>query len=63
VGEVLAVHAKPDRDYVVIGRAATFKRPYSALLNDLETALKRVGAYVKADESVEGGAVNGEARR
>lgn len=63
VGDVLAVHAKPDRDYVVIGRAATFKRPYSALLNDLETALKRVGAYVAADEPAGGGTVDGESRQ
>ena len=63
VGDVLAVHAKPDRDYVVIGRAATFTRPYAALLNDLETALKRVGAYVAANEPVGGGTANGESRQ
>jgi ribonuclease P protein component len=56
VREVLAVHAKPDRDYVVIGRTATLKRPYAALLNDLETALKRVGAYAAADKRAGGGA-------
>jgi len=63
VSEVLGVHAMPDRDYVVIGRAATFERPYPALLNDLETALKRVGAYVRAEEMVRGGAVVGEAEQ
>lgn len=63
VGEVLAVHAKPDRDYVVIGRAATFKRPYSALLKDLETALKRVGAYMKTDEAIVCDSAVGEARQ
>ncbi len=56
VREVLAVHAKPDRDYVIIGRTATLTRPYAALLNDLETALKRVGAYAAADKRAGGGA-------
>lgn len=63
VGDVLAVHAKPDRDYVVIGRVATLTRPYGALLNDLETALKRVGAYAVATEAARCGVVEGEARR
>lgn len=43
--EILPVHAKPGRDYVIIGRAATLRRPFHALLGDLENALKRVGAY------------------
>lgn len=63
VREVLAVHAKPDRDYVIIGRAATLKRPYRALLNDLETALKRVGAYVRAEGPAGGDAMDEEARQ
>ncbi len=63
VREILAVHAKPDRDYVVIGRTATLTRSYPALLNDLETALKRVGAYVKADKPVRGDTANGESRQ
>ncbi len=63
VREVLAVHAKPDRDYVIIGRAATLKRPYRALLNDLETALKRVGAYIKTEGPARGGTMDEEARQ
>ena len=63
VEDVLAVHARPDRDYVVIGRAATLTRPYDALLSDLETALKRVGAYAAADHPRRGSAVNGEEGR
>lgn len=43
--EILPVHAKPGRDYVLIGRLATLRRPFHALLGDLENALKRVGAY------------------
>ena len=43
--EILPVHAKPGRDYVIIGRVATLRRPFHALLGDLENALKRVGAY------------------
>lgn len=61
VAEILAVHARPDRDYVVIGRAATLNRSYPALLKDLETALKRVGAYAKVNEPTRSGAANGEA--
>lgn len=43
--EILPVHAKPGRDYVIIGRVATLRRPFDALLGDLKNALKRVGAY------------------
>ena len=39
---VLAPRAKPGRDYVLIGRAATVTRPYAALIGDLETALRRL---------------------
>jgi RNase P protein component len=51
------VHAKPGRDYVIIGRLATLRRPFHALLGDLENALKRVGAYrdvAKPDDGVGG---------
>lgn len=43
--QVFADHAESGRDYVVIGRRATLRRPFDALVDDLETALKRVGAF------------------
>jgi ribonuclease P protein component len=43
VDEVFPALARPGLDYVVIGRQETVARPYSLLLQDLRTALKRVG--------------------
>ena len=43
--ELMAKHAAPGRDYVIIGRRETIERPYGLLLQDLQTALKRLGAY------------------
>ncbi len=43
-GEILPALAALDTDLVVIGRRETLTRPYSLLLQDLRTALKRVGA-------------------
>ena len=43
---IMTDHAGDHRDYVVIGRAAALTRPYPALLKDLETALKKLDAYV-----------------
>lgn len=43
VDEVFPAQARPGLDYVVIGRQETVDRPYSLLLQDLRTALKRVG--------------------
>lgn len=45
VERVMPVHAREGYDFVVIGRAATLKRPFQALLRDLETALERLGAH------------------
>ena len=42
--EIFPVLAADGFDYVVIGRRETLARPYSLLLQDLRTALKRVGA-------------------
>lgn len=42
---VIADHAKAGHDFVLIGRAATLKRPFAALLDDLETAMRRLDAY------------------
>jgi ribonuclease P protein component len=41
---ILPVHATPGYDYVLIGRQETLRRPYALLLQDLQTALKRVCA-------------------
>jgi ribonuclease P protein component len=43
--QVLALHAAPGHDYVVIARTETLRRPFAALKDDLETALRRLGAY------------------
>ncbi len=43
--DVVMERAVPDMDYVVIARGGTPYRPYSALLGDLETALRRIGAW------------------
>jgi ribonuclease P protein component len=43
--QILPAHAAPGRDYVMIARTATVTRPFALLLGDLETALKRVGAW------------------
>ena len=42
---VMPMHARPGLDYVLIARAETPKRVYAALLGDLETALRRLGAW------------------
>ena len=42
---VMPRHAQPGFDYVLIARAETPKRVYAALLGDLETALRRLGAW------------------
>jgi len=44
VAELFPTRAAPGIDYVVIGRRETLDRPYSLLLQDLATALKRLGA-------------------
>lgn len=41
VTEVMPRHAAPGRDYVLIGRQATLRRPYADLLADLLLALRR----------------------
>lgn len=40
--EVLPKRARPGRNYVLIGRAATLSRPYGALVQDLDEALRRI---------------------
>jgi ribonuclease P protein component len=43
--EVMPAHACAGHDFVLIGRRATLKRPFPALIGDLETALKKLDAY------------------
>ncbi len=52
---LLPAHAAPEQDYVVIGKTATLTRPFAALLADLETALRRVGAWRDAPAADDGG--------
>jgi ribonuclease P protein component len=42
---LLPLHAAPERDYVMIARGGTLTRPFADLVGDLETALKRLGAW------------------
>lgn len=42
---VLPANAATGRDYVVIGRAATLRRPFAMLVSDLRSALLRLNAY------------------
>ena len=48
VQQVMALHAAPGRDYVLIARAGTARRPFAALLGDLKAALRQAGAYREA---------------
>lgn len=45
VDRVMPLHAAPGHDYVLIARTATIRRPFAALLGDLETALRQLGAW------------------
>jgi ribonuclease P protein component len=45
VANVMPDHAAPGRDYVLIGRAGTVRRPFRDLTADLETALRRLGSW------------------
>jgi ribonuclease P protein component len=45
--ELLPLHARPGTDYVLIARMDTLTRPYPALLQDLEAALRRLRCYVE----------------
>ena len=54
VDRVMPLHAAPGHDYVLIARAATARRPFVALLADLETALRQTGAYRDAPSTGQG---------
>ena len=45
VDRVMPLHAAPRHDYVLVARAGTIRRPFAALVSDLEAALKQVGAW------------------
>jgi len=45
VRQVMTVHAADAHDFVVIARSTTALRPWPLLIEDLEGALKRVGAW------------------
>jgi ribonuclease P protein component len=42
---VIPQYARPGHDFVLIGRRETLKRPFPALIKDLETALRKLDAY------------------
>jgi ribonuclease P protein component len=45
VDRVMPLHAASGHDYVLVARAATVRRPFAALLADLEGALKQLGTW------------------
>jgi ribonuclease P protein component len=53
---MLPLHGRPATDYVLIARIETLTRPFPALLQDLEAALRRLRCYVDdADAGPAGG--------
>lgn len=42
---IMPLHAAEGHDYVLVARAGTVRRPFPALLGDLEAALRQVGAW------------------
>jgi ribonuclease P protein component len=45
VAEVMPRHAASDHDYVLIARQGTSQRPYRALVEDLQMAMRRLGVF------------------
>jgi ribonuclease P protein component len=45
VAATMPLHAATGHDYVLVARAETVRRPYAALLGDLETGLQRLGLW------------------
>jgi len=45
VAEIMPHCAAPGHDYVLVARSATLTRPYPALVEDLKTALRRLGVF------------------
>ena len=54
VERVMPTHAACGRDYVVIGRGETLRRPFAALVGDLETALRKLDAWRDAADDAGG---------
>lgn len=52
--EMLDRHGARDKDYVLIGRAETVRRPFAELRQDLEKALRRLGAWRDDGGAAEG---------
>jgi len=50
VDRVMPSHAAGGHDYVLVARGTTVERPFAALLGDLETALKQLGAWRAGSE-------------
>ncbi|HEU0071104.1 MAG TPA: ribonuclease P protein component [Alphaproteobacteria bacterium] len=51
---VMPTQARAAYDYVLIGRQQTMTRPFPALLQDLETALRKTGAHVSSKDNADG---------
>lgn len=49
VEQVMPAHAREGHDYVVIGRAASLRRTFPGLIDDLTTALRRLKVYRDGD--------------
>ena len=49
VRQVMAAHAAPAHDYVLIARNETPEHPYTSLVAELETALRRLGTWRDAE--------------
>lgn len=45
VRQVMPAHATPGRDFVIIARANTVRRPFADLITDLESALKKLDVW------------------
>ena len=54
VDQIMPAHARAGHDFVVIGRGATLKRPYAALVGDLRKALERLDAFRSDDTDKKG---------
>jgi len=45
--DVISRRGRPDVDYVVIGRRAGLDRPFSLLIDDLETSIEKVHKFME----------------
>jgi len=50
VEQILPRHGVPDCDYVVIARRGTADRTFPTLLNDLESAMRRLDAWRESQD-------------